>query len=120
MAWEDIDFCVAARRNGYQCLVVPKSIIWHKASASFKRQNLNYRQVFFGFRNRVIMRYKFLSMPQFCLFLIMQSTLVIPVHVVYYLAVYKDLTRIRSMFKGIAAGLKDMRHRKVLYALPNG
>ena len=120
LAWEDIDFCVAARRNGYQCLVVPKSIIWHKASASFKRQNLNYRQVFFGFRNRVIMRYKFLSMPQFCLFLLMQSTLVIPVHVVYYLAVYKDLTRIRSMFKGIAAGLKDMRQRKVLYALPNG
>jgi GT2 family glycosyltransferase len=117
LGWEDIDFCIAARRNGYYCLFVPASIIWHKASASYKRNNLGYTQVFFGFRNRIIMRYKFLSVPKFYIFLLIQLLLVIPVHVVYYFAIYKDIKRIRSMFRGIAVGLKDMRQRRIIYSL---
>lgn len=117
LGWEDIDFCVAARSKGYKCLFVPSSIIWHKASASFKRHNLNYKQVIFGFRNRIIIRYKFLQPFQFCLFFLIQLFLVIPIHFIYYLVIYKDLRRIRSMFKGFAAGLKDMRRRRILYSM---
>ena len=55
LGWEDIDFCVTARKIGYQCIFVPSAVIWHKASASFKREGLDYKQVFLGFRNRIMM-----------------------------------------------------------------
>jgi GT2 family glycosyltransferase len=117
LGWEDIDFCVAAQRSGYSCLFVPTSIIWHKASVSYKRHNLGYIQVFLGFRNRIIMRFKFLSFPKFCLFLLIQMTSIIPIHIIYYLVIYKDPKRIKSMFKGILAGFKEMRKRKILYSI---
>jgi GT2 family glycosyltransferase len=117
LGWEDIDFCVAAKTKGYKSLFVPSSIIWHKASASFKRHNLNYQQVIFGFRNRIIIRYKFLKSFRFCLFFLIQLFLVIPIHLIYYLVIYRDVRRIRSMFKGLVAGLKDMRQRRILYRI---
>jgi GT2 family glycosyltransferase len=118
LGWEDIDFCVAARNKGYECIFVPTALIWHKASASFRRQGLGHKQVFFGFRNRIMMRYKFLSGPKFFLFLLAQFFLVMPLHVVYYLAVYKDTMRVKAMFKGVASGIQDMSHRRVLYNPP--
>jgi len=117
LGWEDIDFCFAARRMGYNCLFVPASVIWHKASVSYKRHNLGYTQVFLGFRNRIIMRFKFLSFPKFCLFLLIQMTSIIPIHIIYYFVIYKDPKRIKSMFKGILAGFKEMRKRKILYSI---
>jgi GT2 family glycosyltransferase len=117
LGWEDIDFCLAVKRKGYSCIFVPHSKIWHKASASFKRHDLNYKQVFFGFRNRIIIRYKYLSKPKFMLFIIVQFCVIIPIHIVYYILVYKDLKRIKYAFSGIIAGIKAMRKRKIVYRL---
>ncbi|OLB91161.1 MAG: hypothetical protein AUH25_03290 [Thaumarchaeota archaeon 13_1_40CM_38_12] len=109
LGWEDIDFCTAARRKGYSCIFVPRSRIWHKGSASFNRHNLRYKQVFYGFRNRIIMRRKYLSKSGFALFIIIQFCVVIPVHLMYYLTIYRDNQRIKSMFIGIVAGIKDKK-----------
>lgn len=117
LGWEDIDFCLAAKRKGYSCMFVPNSRIWHKVSASYKRHNLAYKQVFFGFRNRFIMRYKFLSRPRFGLFIAVQFCAVIPIHMLYYVVVYKDPKRVITMCQGIFAGIKDMRKRKIQYKL---
>lgn len=117
LGWEDIDFCLAARRKGYACVFVPHSHIWHKVSASYKRHNLTYRHVFFGFRNRFIMRYKFLSRSRFGLFIAIQFCAIIPIHVLYYVLVYKDPKRVVSMYEGIFAGIKDMHKRKIMYKL---
>jgi len=117
LGWEDIDFCIAARRKGYLCIFVPSSKIWHKASASFKRHNLNYKQVFLGFRNRVIVRHKYLSNSRFALFILMQVFVVIPMHIIYYISVYKDLKRITAMFDGFVAGVKERSTRKIKYTL---
>lgn len=117
LGWEDIDFCVAARKNGFNCLYVARSRIWHKSSSSYKRHNLGYLQVFLGFRNRVMMRHKYLSVPKFLLFLIIQFVIIIPVHAVYYLTIYRDSGRINHMLRGIANGLKDMRTRKIKYSI---
>jgi GT2 family glycosyltransferase len=117
LGWEDIDFCLSARRKGYGCVYVPTSVIWHKASASYRRYNLNYMQVLFGFRNRIIIRYKFMSKPNFLLFILIQLGIIIPVHIAYYVLVYKDLRRVIFMVKGIFTGLKDMRKRKIVYAI---
>jgi GT2 family glycosyltransferase len=117
LGWEDIDFCVEAKRKGFLCIFVPRSRIWHKASASYKRHNLSYKQIFFGFRNRIIMRYKFLSKPKFTLFITIQFFIVFPTQMLYYIVVYKDHKRVISMFKGMIAGIKNMHNRKIMYKL---
>lgn len=114
LGWEDIDYCFAARRSGFKCIYVPSSKIWHKASSSYKRHNSSYLQVFLGFKNRVIMRYKYLSRLQFTLFVSLQLGIIIPVHIVYYVAIYKDTNRVRNMLYGFRAGLKDRKNRKAL------
>lgn len=117
LGWEDIDFCMSAKRKGYSIMFVPSSHIWHKGSVSYKRHNLGYKQVFLGFRNRFIMRYKFLSRSRFALFILIQFSMVIPVHILYYILVRQDPKRVTSMCRGIAAGLKDMRTRAIKYRL---
>lgn len=109
LGWEDIDFCFATRKKGYSCIFVPTSQIWHKASASFKRHNLDHKQVFYGFRNRFIMRNKYLSKPNFILFLVIQFCIIIPLHIGYYMIIYRDYKRIQSMFYGIMEGLKNKK-----------
>lgn len=117
LSWEDIDLCLAAKREGYSCVFVPRSHIWHKVSSSFKRENLAYEQVFFGFRNRIIIRYKYLTKSKFILFIGIQILAVIPVYMIYYVFVYKDLRRIRYLWRGVMSGIKDMRKRKTVYKL---
>jgi GT2 family glycosyltransferase len=117
LSWEDIDLCLAAKKKGYSCVFVPRSHIWHKVSSSFKRENLNYEQVFFGFRNRIIIRYKYLTKSKFVLFIGIQILAVIPVYMIYYIFVYKDPRRIRYLWKGVISGIKDMRKRKTVYKL---
>jgi GT2 family glycosyltransferase len=117
LGWEDIDFCIAAKRNGYCCMFVPNSYIWHKVSSSYRRHNLSRKMVFFGFRNRVIMRYKFLSKYGFLLFLAIHFLIVMPVHILYYIMVYKDPSRVVNMYRGLIAGIKDRRNRKIIYEI---
>lgn len=118
LGWEDIDFCLAARKAGYACLYVPTSVVWHKASQSYKRHKLSYRQVFLGFRNRIIMRYKYLPFIKFFVFVLVQLIVVIPIHLVFYIVFYRNLRRIQSMFAGLRAGFKDMRSRRVIHRMP--
>jgi GT2 family glycosyltransferase len=117
LGWEDIDFCVAARRMNYRCVYVPSSILWHKVAESYKRKNLIHRRVFFGFRNRIIMRYKYLSRPKFILFLGVQFSFVIPVHILYYTFVYRDVYRVSNLFRGLRAGFRDMGIRNPVFDL---
>lgn len=35
--YEDVDFCLRARKAGYDCLIVPNSKIWHKISSSVSK-----------------------------------------------------------------------------------
>lgn len=117
LGWEDIDFCISAKRSGYQVIFVPSSYIWHKVSRSYKRKNLAYRQVFFGFRNRVILRFKYLRGFRFYFFLILQMLGIVPIHMAYYLLVYRDPSRIKQIFAGLKAGLRDKGSRKCVFSL---
>lgn len=117
LGWEDIDFCLSAKRNGYQVVFVPSSKIWHKVSRSYKRKNLIYRQVFFGFRNRVLLRFKYLRGEKFYLFLLVQILGIIPIHIAYYILIYRDIRRILPIFSGLRVGLRDRRSRKCVFTL---
>ena len=35
---EDLDYCVRAKRKGYQLVYVPKSIVWHKVDMSVRKE----------------------------------------------------------------------------------
>lgn len=104
LQWEDIDYCTKAKNIGLKCICLPKSKIWHKVSASFKRNNISYPQVELGFKNRIIFRKKFLSNSKFIFFLICYTLVTTPAHLIYYIFYYKDIKRLKAFFKGSLKG----------------
>jgi GT2 family glycosyltransferase len=54
LMWEETDFCCRARAAGFECLFVPKALVWHKISASFKGGDEGYLQNYFMVRNRLL------------------------------------------------------------------
>lgn len=54
LIWEEVDFCCRARRAGFECLFVPKALVWHKISSSFKGGDGGYLQQYFWVRNRLL------------------------------------------------------------------
>lgn len=108
LGWEDIDFCIKAKRNGFKCIYVPTARIWHKVSASYRRVKRKYLQVKLGARNRILFRQKYLSSVQFLLFLILHLLFIVPVHVIYYILYYNDLERIKNFVEGTAMGLRKI------------
>lgn len=54
--FEDVDWCLKARRAGYKCVLVPKSKIWHKPSSSAKEGSFSY--IYYHTRNGLLMTKK--------------------------------------------------------------
>jgi len=122
LQWEDIDYCIKAKKNGFKCIYVPKSKIWHKVLASYNKKNLNHASVILGFRNRIIFRHKYLSHLKFVFFTVCFIIIVIPIHILYYLFCYRDLHRIRSLLTGTLMGFNEVllnnkkHYRTLLYS----
>lgn len=51
LIWEESDFCMRARRKGFEIISYPSAKIWHKVSASFKGKTHN---TYFWWRNRFL------------------------------------------------------------------
>jgi len=102
LGWEDIDYCISAKKNGFKCVYVPTARIWHKVSASYRRGKMNYAQVKLGIRNRILFRYKYLSLFEFILFISLFIFIVTPLYLTYYMLYYRDLKRVKSFFEGLA------------------
>lgn len=51
--YEDTDYCLRARRAGWQCVLVPESHIWHKISRSTKELSSSY--IYYHARNGLLM-----------------------------------------------------------------
>lgn len=54
--YEDVDWCLKTRKAGYKCVLVPKSIIWHKASSSAKEGSSSY--IYYHTRNGLLLAKK--------------------------------------------------------------
>ena len=106
LQWDDIDYCTAVRRNGFKCVYVPKAKIWHRVSASFDSEGVNYGQVMRGFEHRIIFRHKYLSCLQFLFFTMCFFLVVIPAHMTYYLIRCRDLRKIWCMLWGTYRGFR--------------
>ena len=75
--YEDTDYCLRARKAGWDCLYVPTSKIWHKISRSSKPGSSSY--IYYHTRNGLTMArrngsllIKFLTYPN-CLFLFLKQ-----------------------------------------------
>jgi GT2 family glycosyltransferase len=48
--WEDVEFCVRLKKEGYKVVISPQSKIWHKTEGSSKK-NINRNREYYGARN---------------------------------------------------------------------
>lgn len=51
--FEDTDWCLNARRNGYKCVYAPKAEIWHKASVGLGLGSPTY--IYYNIRNGLLL-----------------------------------------------------------------
>lgn len=51
--YEDVDWCLRARRAGYKCVLVPQSLVWHKVSATTKEGSPSY--IYYHTRNALML-----------------------------------------------------------------
>ncbi|MCL5035844.1 MAG: glycosyltransferase family 2 protein [Chloroflexi bacterium] len=51
---EDTDWSVRAKKAGYKCVFVPRSIVWHKGSATNKANDYSPMAVYYSSRNRLL------------------------------------------------------------------
>jgi GT2 family glycosyltransferase len=64
LTWEELDWCYGAKKLGYQSLIVPKAMVWHKISASFVGGANKFHQQYFLERNRLLWIEKHLPLNQ--------------------------------------------------------
>jgi len=106
LGWEDIDYCIRAKKVGFKCLYVPYSVIWHKVSSSYKKHGISYAQLYYGYRNRLVFRAKHLTLPAFIIYLYFYIFQFF-INVFYYMIIYQyELIKVASVFKGAYDGLK--------------
>ncbi len=51
LLWEEADFCTRAKKEGFEIVAAPSSLIWHKVSASFSGKPLLH---YYWWRNRLL------------------------------------------------------------------
>lgn len=61
MYLEDVDFCVRAKRAGYELWLVPQSFIWHKNAQSSGKSGSSIH-VYYQTRNRLLFGFKYASL----------------------------------------------------------
>ena len=65
------------------------------------------------------MRYKYLALPKFLVFVIVQFLFIIPMHMLFYISVHRDIGRIKSMLHGLVAGFREMNQSISHIRFPN-
>lgn len=55
LLWEESDFCLRAKKKGFEIWAISDAIIWHKVSASFSGKPLMH---YYWWRNRLLFIYK--------------------------------------------------------------
>ncbi|MBA7618474.1 hypothetical protein ES703_25801 [subsurface metagenome] len=93
--FEDVDWCLRARKAGYKCVLAPEAKIWHKVSSSTKAESFSY--IYYHFRNGLLLAKR--HAPFFIKLL---------AYFVSFLVYFKQLIKSPSKWtKAIKLGIKD-------------
>jgi len=93
--YEDVEWCLRARKIGFKCVMVPESKIYHKVSQSTSEESFSY--IYYHFRNGLLLAKR--NAPFFIKLL---------AYFVSFLIYAKQLIKSPSKWtKGIKTGIKD-------------
>ena len=104
--WEETDFCLRAKKNGYKIVCVPKAKIWHKGSTSANKVS--------GLKEYYMTRNMFWFMKQHAdkkdnfSFIIYFFAYEIWFKIGLYLLKYKNISLVQHFLKGIKDGMKKI------------
>ena len=101
--WEDTDFCMRAKKNGFRSIYVPDSKVWHKGSSSSKRKSGVYeyymtRNMFWFIRKNATPYEFFLFLMYFFLF---RFWITAGIQVLYH----RDMAEFILYLRGISEGM---------------
>lgn len=104
--YEDTDWNVRAKRNGWKIIYVPQSIIYHKESSSTKADDLSPYYGYYLIRNGYLMasrmarNYKWMAMISLLI-------RIVKFHILYVLKSKNKRTRSNLIMKGAIHGIKQ-------------
>ncbi|WP_414468851.1 glycosyltransferase family 2 protein [Methanobacterium sp. ACI-7] len=100
--YEDTEWCLRAKSNGYNVLYVPESRIWHKESTA----PVSNVGVYYLTRNRFWFIKKYANNLQYFSFFIFFFIFYFWAHNMRHLLYYRDIKRLYSFYNGIVDGIK--------------
>ncbi len=102
--FEEVDYCLRARKVGYTTVYVPKAHIWHHKEAQSDNEARGRREYYLT-RNRFLLMKRHATRCQFALFLLSFFFRDFWYENAWILIDYKDISMLRSFYKGIKDGL---------------
>jgi len=107
LLFEDTDWCLRAKKAGYSVWYVPKSIVWHKTSRSFKNNRVS--QVYYYTRNLFWLEFEHARLFQLLLFLFYYFIFILPKYFLGYIFIKKDRRRLAKYLGGVGKGIFGRR-----------
>ena len=99
--YEEIDWCERIRKAGYDILVVPKAVVWHKESSTMK--SLGQQKTYYMARNRIWFMKRHYSGWPFFVFSVFSIFVVTPKQLLIHM--FKgELRNLWAFLKGVMHG----------------
>lgn len=93
--YEQADFAMRAKKNGYKLIYTPQARIWHKGSPSVGGRNLNPVLAYYSMQGAMIYRYLHLSRWHFICYYIMTGSGILGSFIKYFLGVKNGPERLK-------------------------
>ncbi|MBA3944444.1 MAG: glycosyltransferase family 2 protein [Herpetosiphonaceae bacterium] len=114
--FEDVDFCLRARRAGFDTVCIPESTVWHKESASTRRNSsegsTSALKHYLNIRNRTTVVIEHASLPKLACYLF----IALPIRIGYFLAFFalcRQWVKMVWFMRGVVHGLQGHFENRV-------
>jgi hypothetical protein len=116
LQWEDVDFCTYIKRLGYDVVVVPASVVWHKIGLTVKAGDKIYNMISRGISNRFHFFLKYTDgVGKRIAWVVLFSLISFPLYLLHAVIIKKDLRRAKAVLVGFKQGLQCVTHKFSLY-----